>query len=251
MCHQQHFAVFPSADLFDDVEVLLDLQLTEALRCQLHQLVDQAAVSEAQLNHLYPYSNRIKRFRLVFTNLRSTSSIYTTHTLKTYKYTTFNGANGLLAAGSLYLIHMMMMCSFCDFLLCSSWPLVLSQMGATPTLTAVGVRYLQLTIYWCILLINCITLKFNGQLFSIYSNCSLSQCWLMKSRDSFETVRTDYFYYCPKLMLRHSHTLHTMIGWCEDWTSKHSSTDFFLYLSFSCWAPLFTFHTNSVINVIF
>lgn len=79
MCDQQHFAVFPSADLFDDVEVFLDLQLTKALCCQLHQLVDQGAVSEAQLNHLYPYRNRRERFRLVSTNLRSMSSTYTAH----------------------------------------------------------------------------------------------------------------------------------------------------------------------------
>lgn len=52
MCDQQHFAILPSADLFDDVEVLLDLQVTQALSRQLHQLIDQAAVSEAQLNHL-------------------------------------------------------------------------------------------------------------------------------------------------------------------------------------------------------
>lgn len=52
MCDQQHFAVFPSADLLDDVKVFLDLQLTEALSRQLHQLVDQAAVSEAELDHL-------------------------------------------------------------------------------------------------------------------------------------------------------------------------------------------------------
>lgn len=31
MCDQQHFAIFPSADLLDDVEVFLDLQLAEAL----------------------------------------------------------------------------------------------------------------------------------------------------------------------------------------------------------------------------
>ena len=52
MCDQQHFAVFPSADLLDDVKVFLDLPLTEALSRQLHQLVDQAAVSEAELDHL-------------------------------------------------------------------------------------------------------------------------------------------------------------------------------------------------------
>lgn len=46
MCDKQHFAVFPSADLLDDVEVFLDLQITETLSCQLHQLIDQAAVSE-------------------------------------------------------------------------------------------------------------------------------------------------------------------------------------------------------------
>jgi len=58
MCDQQHFAIFPSADLLDDVEVLLDLPVTEALSRQLHQLIDQAAVSEAQLNHLYPHAIR-------------------------------------------------------------------------------------------------------------------------------------------------------------------------------------------------
>lgn len=58
MCHQQHFAVFPSADLLDDVEVLLDLQVTEALSRKLHQLIDQAAISEAQLNHLYLHTDR-------------------------------------------------------------------------------------------------------------------------------------------------------------------------------------------------
>ena len=40
---QQHLAVLPAADLLDDVEVLFDLQLAEALGRQLHQLVDQAA----------------------------------------------------------------------------------------------------------------------------------------------------------------------------------------------------------------
>lgn len=47
MSDQQHFAVFPSADLLDDVEVFLDLQVTETLSRDLHQLIDQAAVSEA------------------------------------------------------------------------------------------------------------------------------------------------------------------------------------------------------------
>lgn len=51
MCDQQHFAIFPPADLLDDVEVFLDLPLAQALCRQLHQLVDQAAVSQAQLNH--------------------------------------------------------------------------------------------------------------------------------------------------------------------------------------------------------
>ncbi len=46
MCDQQHFAVFSSADLLDDVEMFLDLQLAEALCRELHQLVDQAAIGE-------------------------------------------------------------------------------------------------------------------------------------------------------------------------------------------------------------
>lgn len=50
---QQHSAVLPSADLLDDVEVFLDLQMGDALRRQLHQLVDGAAISKAQFNHLH------------------------------------------------------------------------------------------------------------------------------------------------------------------------------------------------------
>lgn len=61
MCHKQYFAVFPSADLLDDIEMLLDLPVTEALSRQLHQLIDQAAVSEAQLNHHYPHMDRTKK----------------------------------------------------------------------------------------------------------------------------------------------------------------------------------------------
>lgn len=52
MCDQQHSAVFPSADLLDDVEVFLDLQVAEALCSELHQLIDEATISEAQFNHL-------------------------------------------------------------------------------------------------------------------------------------------------------------------------------------------------------
>ena len=48
---QQHFAVLPATDLFDNVEVLLDLQVAEALSRELHQLVDQAPVWHPQLNH--------------------------------------------------------------------------------------------------------------------------------------------------------------------------------------------------------
>jgi len=52
MRDQQHFAVLPSADLLDHVEVLVDLQPPDALSRQLHELVDQAAVHQAQLDHL-------------------------------------------------------------------------------------------------------------------------------------------------------------------------------------------------------
>ena len=65
MRDQQHFAVFPSANLLDDVEVFLDLQVTETLSRQLHQLVDQATVSEAQLDHLYSDTNRTKEILLL------------------------------------------------------------------------------------------------------------------------------------------------------------------------------------------
>ena len=53
MGDQQHSAVLPPADLLDDVEVFLDLQGSDALRRQLHQLVDGADVSEAQFDHLH------------------------------------------------------------------------------------------------------------------------------------------------------------------------------------------------------
>lgn len=69
MCDQQHFAVFPAADLLDDVEMLLDLQMSEALCRQFHQLIDQAAISEAQLNHLYPHRGTTKQVHNLFTNL--------------------------------------------------------------------------------------------------------------------------------------------------------------------------------------
>lgn len=61
MRDQQNFAIFAAADLLDDVEVLLDLQTSEALRCQLHQLVDQAAVGQAQLNHLQTQQDKTKQ----------------------------------------------------------------------------------------------------------------------------------------------------------------------------------------------
>lgn len=61
MRDQQNFAVFATADLLDDVEALLDLQTSETLRCQLHQLVDQAAVGQAQLNHLQPQQDKTKQ----------------------------------------------------------------------------------------------------------------------------------------------------------------------------------------------
>lgn len=51
MCDQQHFAVLPAADLLDDVEVLLDLQVAEALGCELHQLINQTACGHPQFNH--------------------------------------------------------------------------------------------------------------------------------------------------------------------------------------------------------
>lgn len=54
VCDQQHFSVFSSANLLDDVEVFLDLQVSQTLCCQLHQLIDQVAINKAQLNHLYP-----------------------------------------------------------------------------------------------------------------------------------------------------------------------------------------------------
>lgn len=63
MCDQQHFAVFPAADLLDDVEGFLDLQMSEALCRQLHQLIDQAAISEAQLNHLHPHRDTTQQVR--------------------------------------------------------------------------------------------------------------------------------------------------------------------------------------------
>lgn len=61
MCDQQDFAVFPAANLLDDIEVFLDLQMSKALCRQLHQLINQAAISEAQLNHLYPHRDTIIR----------------------------------------------------------------------------------------------------------------------------------------------------------------------------------------------
>lgn len=54
MGDQQHFAIFSPSNLLDDVEMFLDLQLTDTLRRQLHQLIDEAPFSETQLNHLLP-----------------------------------------------------------------------------------------------------------------------------------------------------------------------------------------------------
>lgn len=53
MRDQENLAVFAAANLLDNVEALLDLQTSEALRRQLHQLVDQATVGQAQLDHLW------------------------------------------------------------------------------------------------------------------------------------------------------------------------------------------------------
>ena len=52
VCDQQHFSVLAPSDLLDDVEALLDLQLSQALRCDLHQLLNEAAVSQSRRGHL-------------------------------------------------------------------------------------------------------------------------------------------------------------------------------------------------------
>lgn len=52
VCDEQHSAILPSSDLLDDIEVFLDLQVSETLGCYFHELINEAALSETQLSHL-------------------------------------------------------------------------------------------------------------------------------------------------------------------------------------------------------
>lgn len=52
VCDEQHSAVLPSSDLLDDIEVFLDLQVSQTLSRYLHELINEAAISETQFSHL-------------------------------------------------------------------------------------------------------------------------------------------------------------------------------------------------------